>query len=315
MHRKRTDMTRCPPPYRPLRGVDPPHFVDRDDPHDVGASGIVAASIAAYAAGPCDPRFHRLVVAGPAMGKTALLRAIGREAASRLGWAVTVHSCRAKERAIRVVSTELINTLQQQWTREGAGWVGEFFALGLPEGEGFSEREPGPRFDSVASSWSTLKKVLELAGTLARKFSRGLLVMFDDADRLPGGELESLGYLARNLSRVGLPVALLFTGASQVGARFARAGDIMEYVWPTTLGGLDDSDAREALVVPAVDRGVEFQEDALELLCLRAAGSPLELQRLGFAAWSAARGGELVTLADVHVALGLLDEGAEARAC
>ena len=307
-------MTRCPPPYRPLRGVDPPHFVDRDDPHDLGVSGIVAASIAAYAAGPCDPRFHRLVMGGPAMGKTALLRAIGREAAGRLGWAVTVHSCRAKERAIRAISTELINTLRQQWPTEGAGWASEFLALDHPDADVFGERAPAPRFDSVASSWSTLKKVLEMAGTLAHKFSRGLLVMFDDADRLAGGELESLGYLARNLSRERLPVALLFTGASQLGTRFARAGDVLDYLWPTNLGGLDDSGAREALVVPAVDRGVEFQEEALELLCQRAAGSPLELQRVGFAAWSAARGRELVTLADVHAALGMLVEGSEARA-
>ena len=148
------------------------------------------------------------------MGKTALLRAIGREAGGRLGWAVTVHSCRAKERAIRAVSTELINTLQQQWPTEGAGWASEFLALDRPEGDLLGERAPAPRFDSGASSWSTLKKVLELAGTLAHKFSRGLLVMFDDADRLAGGELESLGYLARNLSRENLPVALLFTGAS-----------------------------------------------------------------------------------------------------
>jgi hypothetical protein len=248
------------------------------------------------------------------MGKTALLRAIGREAAGQLGWAVTVHSCRVKERAISAVSAELIDTLQQQWPTKGAGLASDVLACDHPEAGRLSEWPPASGFESVASSWTALKNILELAGKVARKFSRGLLVMFDDADRLAGGELESLGYLARHLSRERLPVALLFTGASPLGARFSRAGNISEYVWPTSLGGLDDSDAREALVVPAVDRGVEFQEDALELLCLRAAGAPLELQRLGFAAWSAARGAELVTLADARTALGLLVAEAEARA-
>ena len=72
------------------------------------------------------------------------------------------------------------------------------------------------------------------------------------------------------------------------GERFARAGNFSGCIWPTSLGRLDDGEAREALVVPAADRGVEFHADALELLCLASGGSPLEIQRLGFAAWSAA---------------------------
>ena len=116
-------MISYPPPYRPFRGAGPPHFVDREDPDDVGVHGIVAASIVAYAAGPRDPRFHRLVTSGPAMGKTALLRAIGREVADRLGWAVTFHRCQVKERAIRAVSAEVAKTLQKQWPTELTGAV------------------------------------------------------------------------------------------------------------------------------------------------------------------------------------------------
>jgi hypothetical protein len=152
------------------------------------------------------------------------------------------------------------------------------------------------------------------AGQLARAASGGLLVMFDDADRLSGAELDSLGCLARSLCRDGLPVALLFSGGPQLGYRFARAGNYSGCVWPTSLGWLDAGDAREALIVPAVDRGVEFQEEALQLLCHAAEGAPLQLQRLGFAAWSAAGGAEVVTLADARAALGLLLGTAKAEA-
>jgi hypothetical protein len=138
--------------------------------------------------------------------------------------------------------------------------------------------------------------------------------MFDDADRLGGAELESFGCLARSLSRAGLPVALVFSGGPQLGHRFARAGNYSGCIWLTTLVGLDESEAREALVVPAADGGVEFEEEALELLCHAAGGSPLELQRLGFAAWSAGEGAGLVTLAVARAALDLLMEGTEARA-
>ncbi len=316
-------MTSYPPPYRPFRGADPPHFVDREDPDDVGVHGIVAASIVAYAAGPRDPRFHRLVTSGPAMGKTALLRAIGRQVADRLGWAVTFHRCQVKERAIRAVSAEVAKTLQKQWPTELPGAVvgsvaSDHSSPEWPEDRpvhgGEDQLSGAPRFDRVTCSWATLKNLLELGGRLARAASSGLLVVFDDADRLGGGELESLGFLARGLAREGIPVALLFSGAPSLGDRFVRAGSISGRVWLTSLGRLDDGEAREALVVPAVDRGVEFREEALELLCLRAGGSPLELQRLGFAAWSAAPGAEVVTAADAMAGVDALMEGAQARA-
>jgi len=284
-------MTSSPPPYRPFRGADPPHFVDREDPDDVGGHGIVAASLVAFAAGPCDPRFHRLVTAGPGMGKTALLRAVGREVADRLGWAVTFHTCQVKERAIRAVSAEILKTVQRRWPRELSGAV-----------------------ISSVTSWVALRDLLELAGRLARAASSGLFVVFDDADRLSGGELESLGFLARRLSQEGFPVALWLSGAASLGDRFVRAGDITECVWSTSLARLDGGEAREALVVPAVDRGVELREEALELLCWRADGIPLELQRLGFAAWSAAGGADVVTAADAMAGLDVLREGARARA-
>jgi hypothetical protein len=307
-------MKSYPPPYRPLRGAEPPHFVDREDPHDPLASGIVCASMAAYAAGPRHPRFHRLIIAGPAMGKTAVLRAIGREVTGRLGWAVALHSCQPKERALRAVSAAVAAAIQQQWRTEVT--VAEPGAL---SGDRHDEDSlPGwaavTRFEGGLCSWAALRNLLGSAGQLARSMSRGVLIMFDDADRLGGAELDSLGYLARSLSRDGLPVALLFTGGPLLGPRFIRAGNFSGCVWPTSLSWLDDGEAREALVVPAADRGVEFDEGALELLCQVAGGSPLELQRLGFAAWSAARGAELVTLADARTALGLLRESTEARA-
>jgi AAA ATPase domain len=282
----------------------------------------------AYAAGPGDPRFHRLVTAGPAMGKTALLRAIGREVADRLGWAVTFHRCQAKERAIRAVSAEVLKTLQKRWPTEltravvGSvtpdhqlpGWPEERPVPGRPGPEPDDESSGAPGPDRVACSWAALKNLLELGGRLACAACGGLLVVFDDADRLGGAELESLGFLARGLSRKGAPVAFLFSGAPSLGDRLVLAGNISGCIWPTSLGRLDRGEAREALVVPAVDRGVEFREEALELLCHRADGSPLELQRLGFAAWSAALRAEVVTAADAMAGLDVLMEGAQARA-
>jgi hypothetical protein len=299
----------CPPPYRPLRGAEPPHFVDRPDEENLGAMGIRAASIAAYLSGPGDPRFHQLVVAGPAMGKTALLRAIGRQAAYRLDWAVTFHHCRPKERALGTVVAEVVRSMQSQWPGQSALLTSEVMGPRLKRARPRRQVEhaagvglvPAPHFlvPEAEATWSTLKELLELGGRFASRLSRGLLVMFDDADLLGGGEVESLGHLARSLLRDGLPIALMLSGGQQLAERFHRMGNFSGSVWPTGVDRFDDIEAREALVVPANDRGVDFEDKALELLCAAAGGSPFELQRLGFAAWSAAREGNLITALDV----------------
>ncbi|HUC15085.1 MAG TPA: hypothetical protein VMS00_11595 [Acidimicrobiales bacterium] len=317
-------MTNCPPPYRPLRGAEPPHFVDRAEGEDIGANGIVAGSMAAFAAGPCDPRFHRLITSGPAMGRTALLRAIGQEAARRLGWAVIFHSCQPKERALGSLAAEIEPAMSRQWPAYAGRLASEVLAFGYRPTQGAptgAHQHPSNALDvphlpglDGETNWATLKQFCKLAGLFARSLSRGLLVIFDDVERLGVGEVESLGYLARALSRDGLPVALLLSGGPQVAGRFARAGNFTGCVWPTGLDWFDDGEAREALIVPAAERGVDFDEEALELLCGAAVGSPLEIQRLGFAAWSSAAGSEHITLADAHEALGLLGPRVAERA-
>src|SRR6202034_2702433 len=74
---------------------------------------------------PTTPRFHRLLVAGPAMGKTALLRAIARQVATGLDWVVVPHRCRPKERALGTVTSEVLAGLQRQWPAEGAAMAAE----------------------------------------------------------------------------------------------------------------------------------------------------------------------------------------------
>lgn len=313
IYRKQVLMTNCPPPYRPLRGAEPPHFVDR--PHDeiFGAATMSSATIAALACGPSDPRFHQLVTSAPAMGKTAFLRAIGRLAATRLDWAVAFHHCRPKQRAIGTVITEVMACMQRQWPGRVGALASEVMMARL-DGLGARWRDrqaaecgpaPVPCVLPMGAevSWTELKHLLERSGRFAQGISRGLVVMFDDADLLGGGEVESLGHLARCLSRDGLPVSLVFSGGEALAERFSRVGNFSGTVWPTQLGWFDDAESREALVVPAIDRAVEFEDRALELVCGAAGGSPLVLQRLGFAAWSAARGSGRVAVPDVEEAM------------
>jgi hypothetical protein len=316
-------MSPIPPPYRPLRGAQPPHFADRADEDDYTSAGIVAGSLDAYTAGPADPRFHRLVYSGPAMGKTALLRSVGKEVSGRLGWAVVLHRCRPKERALGSVAQEAWAAVRGRWPAELGARLG--CMAQHPSAQHPSAQHPSaqawPRAavphslpPSSEASWECLTRVMSLAGHSAQAISRGLLVMFDDADRLAGGEVESLGHLARGLASQGLPVAVLLSGGRELAQRFARARNFSGTVWPTMLASMDDAEAREALVVPATDRGVDFEHEAIELLSLAAGGSPLELQRLGFAAWSAAKVPGTIARSDAEDALGLVCPPVQRRA-
>jgi hypothetical protein len=266
-----------------------------------------------------------LVVSGPATGKTALLRAIGRQAAASLDWAVTFHRCRPKERALGSATCEILASLHRQWPDQASALAAEVLGLRVaPRGRGRSEGHPAgqglvpaPPFlaPGAEPTWTELHRLLQLAGRFAQQQCRGLLLVFDDADMLTGGEVEGIGHLARTLSNNGLPVALLLSGGQPLGARFARVGHFSGAVWPTPIEFFDDNEAREALVVPALDRGVEFQDEALQQLCLAAGGSPLDVQRFGFAAWSTAPEGRLICGDDVEDALAIAgDELAPARA-
>ena len=276
-------MRDCPPPYRPFRGADPPHFVDRPSEEDLGTSGIVGAALNIYRSGPRDLRFHRLVAGGPAIGKTALLRALCRQVELRLGWAAIFHRCLAKERAMGSLSSEVVASVSRHW----------------------KEARPSRRaLAGGGSSWANLKGVLEGCGRAASLLGSGILVALDDVDVLGAGEAESFGYLARRLAFEGLPVALLLSGDLSLAERFERSGYFSGTLWATELAPFDTGEAREAIVVPASERGVEFEERALEAASAAAGGSPLEIQRIGFASWAAANSRDRVTLADVDAAVG-----------
>ncbi|HTW06315.1 MAG TPA: AAA family ATPase [Acidimicrobiales bacterium] len=293
------------PPYRPFRGVDPPHFVDRPD-HDLGAPGACTATLEALRHGPSDPSFHRLVVGGPAMGKTAFLRAVGRAAANELGWAFAHHRCRAKERALATLAGVVLSGVERRW-RDDPGGRAE---TGLRSGPVWSW--PRTRSDVAAgtaiggeATWAQLRRVLHLAGRFASGHRSGLLVALDDVDRLSWSEIEALGHMARDLSRHNLPIALLLSSGQVLEARLARSHYFESSFWPARLEPFDRAEAREALVLPALDLAVEYDEGALELLAPASGGAPLELQRLGFAAWSAADDGGVVSLAAAEEALGV----------
>jgi hypothetical protein len=162
---------------------------------------------------------------------------------------------------------------------------------------------PLPPVNADRFSWDGLHNLLRQCASSRQLAAPGLLIALDDANFLGAGEVESLGYLAQCLAREDLAVGIWMSVRLSIACQLERGGHLPSTLWPTALGPLDDTEAREAIVVPATDRGVEFEGRALELACAAAAGSPFELQRVGFASWAAASGRRKVRAEHVKQAL------------
>lgn len=309
-------MTTALPPYRPFLGAEPPHFVDRPDDLAMSGQGLVSATVMACQRPPGGPGSHQLVVGAPGMGKTAFLRQLGRQVGGRLDWAVVLHHCSPKQQVPSSLARRALSSLCSSWpqfrselakavlaTRHGYGAPGWRHCCAQASCacvlHSARRRWPpaalGPCREA-AQGWEDLYGTLHLAGEFAAARGRGVLVMLDDVDLMTGVEAEAMGYLARSLTRELLPVSLVMTGGQGLADRYERCTNFAGALWASRLAPFDHSEAREAIVVPAAERGVDIEEEAVDFLCSQSAGLPVEVQSAAFGAWSAARGGPVITL-------------------
>ncbi|HYA45548.1 MAG TPA: hypothetical protein VED59_08070, partial [Acidimicrobiales bacterium] len=74
------------------------------------------------------------------MGKTAVLRAIGAEAASRLGWAVVLHRCQFKERVLNYLADEALRDIHRAWPGDAAQLTRQVLGFSHPAVRGAAAR-------------------------------------------------------------------------------------------------------------------------------------------------------------------------------
>ncbi|HWN40251.1 MAG TPA: ATP-binding protein, partial [Gammaproteobacteria bacterium] len=108
-----------------------------------------------------------------------------------------------------------------------------------------------------------------------------------------------------------LPIGLVGAGLPQLRGRMGQAKSYAERLFDfPEIGELPPPAARQALVKPALDQGVEINEDALEQILVETHCYPYFLQEWGKHAWQVAERSP-ITLKDVRsasaVALAALD--------
>ena len=158
-----------------------------------------------------------------------------------------------------------------------------------------------------------LGTLLVAIGEAARAQETAVLIAIDEVQYLSKAIFGALIRAIHLATQESLPILVVATGLPQILANIGDAKSYAERLFDfRKLGPLDYDDAREALVAPALEEGVAFDEDAVARIFEATRGYPFFLQEWAYRAWDAASN-DRITLADAEfgesVALPMLDDG------
>jgi hypothetical protein len=134
-----------------------------------------------------------------------------------------------------------------------------------------------------------LADVLLAVGEAAQERHSGILLAVDELQYLEPADFSALITAIHRTTQRDLPVVLVGAGLPQLpglaGAAKSYAERLFEF---PQIGSLGEADARDALVLPATEQGVEFTPDAVRAIMRKAHGYPYFLQEWGYHLWNAA---------------------------
>jgi hypothetical protein len=177
------------------------------------------------------------------------------------------------------------------------------FSLNLPDGTAVSLNVDaiGGEADSGLLA-EDLTDLLVAVGEAARSKSTGVLLAIDEVQYLSAEEFGALITAIHRTTQLDLPVVLVGAGLPQLPGLAGMAKSYAERLFDfPVMSDLQPEDAREALSIPASDKGVTFEDEALDLLVEEAGGYPYFLQEWGSHVWNQAATSP-VTAADVVAA-------------
>jgi len=203
--------------------------------------------------------------------------------------------------------------------------IGERIRRALGVLKAFSIRLPGgPELsidvDSVSGPADSGDLATDLSGLfvevgeVARDHDAGVLITIDELHYVALPTLEALVMGLHRAAQLRLPITIAGAGLPSLATLTGEAKSYAErmFTFPV-IGSLPAEQAREALVVPAADEGVDWEPAALDRVLAVTEGYPYFLQEFGKRAWDAAGGPRTITDDDVArsipVATAELDDG------
>lgn len=279
-------------PYAPGAGTQPPELAGRDEIIEKAAialdrlrNGLAARSL--------------LMVGLRGVGKTVLLTRIAQETEARGFVVVQIESPERRSLpALLIPSLRLAllkldriaaaGELAKKALRALGGFVGAMklkyqdIEFGVDLGN-----EPGIA-DSGDLEHDSIDLFVEL-GRAAKEKKTAVVFFIDELQYVEEEQFAALITALHKCAQLRLPIALIGAGLPQLVGRAGRAKSYAERLFEyPEIGPLKESEARRALVVPAKELGVAYEEGALEEILAQTKAYPYFLQEWGKHSWHCA---------------------------
>lgn len=149
--------------------------------------------------------------------------------------------------------------------------------------------EPEPGLADNGDLEHDLQALFEAVGAAARAAETSVVIFIDELQYVEESQLASLITALHRTAQLQLPIVLVGAGLPQLRGRMGRAKSYAERLFEfPEIGPLPPASARIALSNPAKAGGVDFTDDALDLIVKQTQGYPYFLQEWGKHVWDLA---------------------------
>ena len=281
-------------PYRPGAGRKPPVLAGRQQLES--DFEVLRARAETYGEGDRSWVLNGL----RGVGKTVLLNELlGR--ASSAGWITAKAEAGASDSLSIALSQSLVRGMRTATGRHPvpllhrALAVFKAFSLKVDPSGSVSlgiEVDPVTGIADSGRLADDLAALFETLGEAARDIGVGVLILIDEMQEATDSELTAINTAVHELGQAERPLPVIVVGAGlpSLPAQLAEATSYAERLYDyRSVGLLLPEAAKDALVAPARDLGVEWGAEALTLALDSARGYPYFLQAIGKHVWDNAR--------------------------
>jgi len=302
-------------PYAPGAGSPPPALTGRETVRE-------AATLCIERLRRGKPAKSMMMVGLRGVGKTVLLEQIRKDAE-----ASGIHTVRIEAPENRSLPALLAPQLRVALLRLSSIEKAKDFAIrGLRALAGFASKlkvsyndievgldyAPEPGLADNGELEGDLTALLEQIGKAAQAAGTVLVIFIDELQYVKEDQMAALISALHRCAQDQLPVTVIGAGLPQLRGRMGNAKSYAERLFEfPEIGPLDKPYASEAIVKPARDEGVEFKNEAVDLILEKTKGYPYFLQEWGKHTWDIAPQSPITTHDVVEassVAVAALDE-------
>jgi hypothetical protein len=280
-------------PYAPGAGQRPPELAGRD--RELAQFDVVLERIARG-----RPERSLVLTGLRGVGKTVLLNALRSQAIGRL-WGTGKIEARPDQSIRRPLASALHMAVRELTPRHRdpeqvdrfLGVLKAFAMRSVPEGGRLRDRwQPGIDVAAATGRADTgdievdLVELLVDAAGVARDVGVGIALFVDEMQDIPAADVSALCAACHELSQQGLPLVVVGAGLPHLPAVLSASKSYSERLFRyVRIDKLDRTAADLALVAPAAEEGVAYDNAALAALYEVTEGYPYFVQAYGKVTW------------------------------